>query len=60
MVLKCQGLDLIPLALGFIPSLVYTEEGENYFLPHEGKKILSRLVNSNKIYVLFVVMFEWY
>jgi len=38
--------------------LVYTEEGKNYFLPQEGKKILSRLVNSNKIYVLLIVMFE--
>jgi len=38
--------------------LVYTEEGENYFLPQESKKILSRLANSNKIYVLLIVMFE--
>jgi len=38
--------------------LVYTEEGKNYFLLQEGKKILSRLVNSNKIYVLLIVMFE--
>jgi len=38
--------------------LVYIEEDKNYFLPQEGKKILSRLVNSNKIYVLLIVMFE--
>jgi len=38
--------------------LVYTEEGKNNFLPQEGKKILSRLVNSNEIYVLLIVMFE--
>ena len=38
--------------------LVYTEEGKNYFLPQEGKKILSRLVNSNKKYVLLIAMFE--
>jgi len=38
--------------------LVYIEEGKNYFLPQEGKKILSRLMNSNKIYVLLIVMFE--
>jgi len=29
--------------------LVYTEEGENNFLPQEGK-----------LYVLIIVMFEWY
>jgi len=29
--------------------LVYTEEGESNFLPQEGK-----------IYVLIIVMFEWY
>jgi len=38
--------------------LVYTEEGKNNFLPQEGKKIISRLVNSNKIYVFIIVMFE--
>jgi len=38
--------------------LVYTKEGKNNFLPQKGKKILSRLVNSNKIYVLLIVMFE--
>jgi hypothetical protein len=38
--------------------LLYTEEAKNNFLPQEGKKILSRLVNSNKIYVLLIVMFE--
>jgi len=38
--------------------LLYTQEGKNNFLPQEGKKITSRLVNSNKIYVLFIVMFE--
>jgi len=38
--------------------LLYTEEGKNNFLPQEGKQILSRLVNSNKIYVLLIVMFE--
>jgi len=38
--------------------LAYTEEGKNYFLPQEGKKIISRLVNSNKIYVFIIVMFE--
>jgi len=38
--------------------LLYTEEGNNNFLPQEGKKILSRLVNSNKIHVLLIVMFE--
>jgi len=37
---------------------LYTQEGKNNFLPQEGKKILSRLVNSNKIYVLIIVMFE--
>jgi len=40
--------------------LIYTEEGKNNFLPQEGKKIISRLVNSNKIYVFIIVMFEWY
>jgi len=34
---------------------LYTQEGKNKFLPQEGKKILSRLVNSNKIYVLIIV-----
>ena len=29
--------------------LLYTEEGINNFLPQEGKKIISRLVNSNKL-----------
>jgi len=38
--------------------LLYTEEGKNNFLPQEGKMILGRLVNSNKIYVLLIVMFE--
>jgi len=37
--------------------LVYTG-GKNNFLPQKGKKILSRLVNSNKIYVFIIVMFE--
>ena len=40
--------------------LLYTQEGKNNFLPQEGKKIISRLVNSNKIYVLIIVMFELY
>jgi len=38
--------------------LLYTEEGKNYFLPQKGKKILIRLVNSNKIYIFLIVMFE--
>jgi hypothetical protein len=38
--------------------LAYTEEGKNKFLPQEGKQILSRLVNWNKIYVLLIVIFE--
>ena len=38
---------------------LYTQEGKNNFLPQEGKKII-RLVSSNKIYVLIIVMFEWY
>jgi len=38
--------------------LLYNQEGKNNFLPQEGKKIISRLVNSNKIYVLIIVMFE--
>jgi len=38
--------------------LVYTEEGKNNFLTQEGKKIISRLVNSNKIYVFIIVMVE--
>jgi len=29
--------------------LLYYEEGKNNFLPQEGKKIISRLVNSNKL-----------
>jgi len=28
--------------------LLYTEEGKNNFLHQEGKKIISRLVNTNK------------
>jgi len=38
--------------------LLYTQVGKNNFLPQEGKQIISRLVNSNKVYVLFIVMFE--
>jgi len=29
--------------------LLYTEEGKNNFLSKEGKTIISRLVNSNKL-----------
>jgi len=29
--------------------LLYTEESKNNFLPQEGKKIISRLGNSNKL-----------
>jgi len=36
----------------------FPQEGKNNFLPQEGKKIISRLVNSNKTYVLIIVMFE--
>jgi len=38
--------------------LLYTEEDKNNFLSQEGKKIISRLQNSNKIYVFIIVMFE--
>jgi len=37
---------------------LYTQEGKNNFLPQEVKKIISRLVNSNKTYALIIVMFE--
>ena len=36
--------------------LVYTKEGKNICIFLKGS--LSRLVNSNKIYVLLIVMFE--
>ena len=36
----------------------YTKEGKKNFLPQEGKKKISRLLNSNKLYVSFILMYE--
>jgi len=36
----------------------YTKEGKNNFLPQEGKKKISKLLNSNKLYVSSIVMYE--
>jgi len=38
--------------------LLYTQEGKNNFLSQEGKKKISRLLNSNKLYVSSIVMYE--
>ena len=38
--------------------LLYTQEGKNNFLPQEGKKKISRLLSSNKLYVSSIIMYE--